>query len=225
MVAAKDCPTRLVHWPQAYRIVSSRYPPIDIFERVADEAEFETAFYIESLTNDRIRTEIGELNLVDKEDRVFGPGTGAIMAAFTHANPHGSRFSDGSYGVYYCAKELKTGVAETSFHLAQRLRLENEPPQERQMRVYAASLAAEMIELKSRKAHPDLLDPDDYGASREFGRQLKDMRAWGLIYPSLRRARGHCAGVFRPKALVNCVQAGHLAYHWDGESIETETLS
>ena len=30
------------------------------------------------------------------------------MAAFTHLNPEGSRFSDGSYGVYYAAHTLAT---------------------------------------------------------------------------------------------------------------------
>ncbi len=37
-----------------------------------------------------------------------------VMAPFTHLNPKGSRFSDGSYGVYYAAKRLSTAIAETA---------------------------------------------------------------------------------------------------------------
>jgi hypothetical protein len=141
------------------------------------------------------------------------------MAAFTHPNTHGSRFSDGTYGIYYCARDQETAIAETVYHASRRLALDAEPPQRRQMRVYLASLAAEMVELRSRRAHPELLDPDDYGPSRAFGARLKEMNAWGLVYPSVRRARGRCAGVFRPKALSNCVQGAHLNYDWDGASI------
>ncbi|MDF2974655.1 MAG: uncharacterized protein K0R61_5105 [Microvirga sp.] len=40
------------------------------------------------------------------------------MAPFTHLNPKGSRFSDGSYGVYYAADRLSTAIAETAHHFA-----------------------------------------------------------------------------------------------------------
>ena len=40
------------------------------------------------------------------------------MAAFTHLNPQGSRFSDGSYGVFYCARSRDTAIAETRYHSA-----------------------------------------------------------------------------------------------------------
>jgi hypothetical protein len=52
------------------------------------------------MTNPRLREEAGNLTLVPLEDRVSGPGTTPIMAAFTHLNPEGSRFSGGSFGVY-----------------------------------------------------------------------------------------------------------------------------
>ena len=44
------------------------------------------------------------------------PGCGPIMAAFTHLNPNGSRFSDGSYGVFYCARGRHTAIEETRYH-------------------------------------------------------------------------------------------------------------
>ncbi len=80
------------------------------------------------MTNDRLRTELGELDLVPPAERRFGPGCGPIMAAFTHLNPLGSRFSDGGYGVFYCAKESKTAVAETRYHAALFLAATNQAP-------------------------------------------------------------------------------------------------
>ena len=77
---------------------------------------------LEAMTNDRVRDETGQISLVPPEERISGPGTTPIMAAFTHLNPEGSRFSDGSFGVYYCAQELDTALAEVRYHQARFLR-------------------------------------------------------------------------------------------------------
>ena len=71
-----------------------------MFEAVADPADLEAVFQIEAMTNDRLREEAGDLALVPPEDRIAGPGTSPIMAAFTHLSPEGDRFTDGSYGVF-----------------------------------------------------------------------------------------------------------------------------
>ena len=36
----------------------------------------------------------GNISFVPTEDRISGPGTNIIMAAYTHLNPDGSRFPD-----------------------------------------------------------------------------------------------------------------------------------
>ena len=101
-----DIPTSEVRGTPCYRIIPSRFPPISLFEAVADPADLEAVYAIEAMTNDRLRDEAGELSLVPPEDRVSGPGTSAIMAAFTHLNPVGDRFTDGSYGVFYAGRTL-----------------------------------------------------------------------------------------------------------------------
>ena len=79
--------TRIIAWQPCYRIVPSRFPPIGLFEDVAEPADFEAVYEIEAMTNDRLREEVGDIALVALEDRVSGPGTSPIMAAFTHLNP------------------------------------------------------------------------------------------------------------------------------------------
>ena len=83
-----------VRWQPCFRVISSRFPPIHLFERVANAEDWDALYWLESLTNPRLRNEVGEIELVPREDRVFGPGTSVIMAAFTHLNPEGSRFAD-----------------------------------------------------------------------------------------------------------------------------------
>ena len=101
-----------VHWPKSYRIVPSRFQPIDLFEGIAGQAgDLVALSELEGLTSNRLREAAGEIHLVPEQDRRFGPGYTPIMAAFTY--PAESRFSDGAYGVYHCARGEHTAVAET----------------------------------------------------------------------------------------------------------------
>jgi hypothetical protein len=210
-------------WRKAYRIVSSQFPPIGIFDRVADPADLEAVYYVESLTNPRLREEAGELALVATGDRVSGPGTTAIMAAFTHLNPSGSRFTNGEYGVYYAASTQKTAIAETVFHVERFAEESCDPPTSFVMRVYVGRLNKRPYhDLRGRRrAYGAIFDPDpaNYGPAQRLGAELRDAASWGILYRSVRDPDGKCAAVFRPPALGVVHQAAHLAYCWDGTKI------
>src|SRR5690349_6442024 len=105
-----------VRWQPCFRVISSRYPTIHLFERLADPADWEALYAIESLTNPRLRDEIGDVELVPREERAFGPGGSVIMAPFTHLSPTGSRFADATFGAFYAAPQLATSIAETCHH-------------------------------------------------------------------------------------------------------------
>jgi hypothetical protein len=214
-------PERRVRWPVAHRILPSRFPPIQPFERLTDDpGEWETLAEIESLTNPRLRDELGAIRLVPAEERVSGPGASWVMASFTHLNPRGSRFSDGSYGVYYAARELATAIAETSFHLGRFYAATADPAHAEDMRVLSGRIDARFHDLRGPEPRwQACLDPDDYGASRALGRRLRTAGSNGVVYPSARRAGGQCVGAFRPKAVGIPVQGRHLRYHWDGRRI------
>jgi len=148
------------------------------------------------------------------------------MAAFTHLNPEGSRFSDGSYGVYYAAHSLATAVAEVSHHRSLFLRRTDEPAIDLDMRLITANVEADLHDLRTpssaqpaERPYASLLDPDDYGPSQRFGIALRRQGSWGISYPSVRDAEGECVAIFRPKALRHARSALHIALHWDGERI------
>jgi hypothetical protein len=213
-------PVRRVRWSRTIRIIPSRYPPVHLFERVASQADFEALYEVEGLTNPRLRDEIGELRLVAPEERVFGPGASYIMAPFAHPTPGGSRFSDGSYGVYYAGRDRATAVAETKYHRARFLSYTNERPMQLDMRVLEAKVQAALHDIRGMSGFlPGVYDPDDYSTSRRLGQRLRESGSWGLVYDSVRRAGGECVAVFRPRALTDCRQAEHLIYEWDGTRI------
>ena len=215
-------PLQRVTWQPCWRIIPSRFPPIQLFERVTDPADLDAVLALESLTNDRLRVEVGALDLVPQEDRLAGPGTGAIMAAFTHVNPDGSRFSDGTYGVYYAGKELETAIAETRYHRELFLRDTEQPPIELDMRVYLADIDQDLHDIRGmRETLQFVYAESDYRFSQELGRLLWEQRSWGIAYDSVRHEGGECVGIFRPPALHHCRQERHLCYVWDGMRIST----
>lgn len=217
-----DVPVSAIAWKPCYRIVPSRFPPISLFEAVADPADLEAVYEIEALTNDQLRDETGDLALVPLEDRVSGPGTSPIMAAFTHLNPEGDRFTDGSYGVFYVGLTTESAVAETRHHRILFLKATDEPAQELDMQVYAVDLNAALHDIRAmRESHPILYHPHSYAVSQETARALRDAGSNGIAYQSVRHDGGECAAVFRPRLLSNCRQERHLCYVWDGNDIST----
>ena len=209
-----------VTWQPCFRIIPSRFPPISLFERVAAPEDLDAIIALESMTNPRLRDEIGEIRLVPPEERISGPGTSVVVAAFAHLNPEGSRFTDGSFGVFYAALDLETAMAETVYHAERFMRRTREPAQELDRRVYLVDLDADLHDIRGGwPADPDVYDDVNYGAGQSLARRLRSAGSHGIVYTSVRRVTGHCAAVFRPRALGNCRQERHLCYVWDGARI------
>jgi hypothetical protein len=208
-------------WTPAYRVIPTRFPAVNLFDRVASSADFDALYALEALTNDRLRTETGDLDLVPREERRFGPGYGPIMAAFTHLNPQGSRFSDGSYGVFYCARSRETAIAETRYHSARFLAATSEPPLRQQMRLYTVAAEGDVVDLRGDAAlDPAVLSPDDYSAGQTLGRAVRAAGAPGIAYPSVRDASGECLAALRTSLVRACHHAAYLEYNWNGHVID-----
>lgn len=219
-------------WSPAFRVAPTRFPAVNLFDRVASPEDFEALYALEALTNDRLRTETGDLDLVPREERRFGPGYGPIMAAFTHLNPQGSRFSDGTYGVFYCARTRATAIAETRFHAGRFLAATREPPLRQQMRLYTVIAQGTVADLRAPPApgqatahgldqlDPAVLAPDNYAAGQALGRALRAAGAPGIAYPSVRDAGGECLAALRTTLLHACHHAAYLEYNWNGETID-----
>jgi hypothetical protein len=210
-------PLKRIRWSHAYRIVPSRFPPVGVFDRIAEPGDLEALYAIDAMTNPRLRNEIGELQLVPPERRVSGPGTTPVMAAFTHLNPEGSRFSDGSWGVFYAGHSVATAVEETVYHRERFLAATAEAPCDIEMRCYRTSIQARLHDLRGgwKAEH----DPDNYAAGVTLARRLRTEGSDGLVYDSVRHRGGECVAVFYPDRVGPCTQAQHLMYRWDGKRI------
>ena len=210
-------PLKRIRWNQAYRIVPSRFPTIGVYDRVADPADLDAVFALEAMTNPRLREEVGALRQVPKERRLSGPGSTPVMAAFTHLNSEGSRFSDGSWGVFYAGHSVATAVEETVYHRERFLVATKEPACEIQMRCYRTHLDCRLHDIRGGWSAEH--DPDSYVASVALARKLRDADSSGIVFDSARHAGGECVAAFQPDVVAPCVQAQHLIYRWDGARI------
>ena len=209
-------------WKPCWRIIPSRFPPVQLFERVTDPDDLKAIFELESLTNPRLRDEAGDIELVPKKDRISGPGTATIMAAFTHLNLNGSRFSDGTYGVFYAANDLDTAIAETRHHREVFFRATAETPMQLDMRVYLIDLDGNLHDLRGQQAsEPHVYHHENYAYGQHLAQTLKTAGSNGIAYDSLRRTGGECVAVFRPPLLSNARQERHLCYVWNGQMISS----
>ena len=215
-------PVASIEWKPCWRIIPSRFPPIRLFERVTDPDDLEGVLELKSLTNSRLRDEVGDIRLVPPEDRISGPGTAVIMAAFTHLNPDGSRFTDGTYGVFYAANDFDTAIAETKHRRERFMRATVQTQMELDMRVYLVDLEGYLHDLRGQKtAQPLVYHNDNYAAGQHLARTLRKVGSNGIAYDSVRRDGGECVAVFRPRLLSHARQERHLSYVWDGRKIAT----
>ncbi len=219
--AAPTCPSlSSVAWLPCHRLIASRFPTVGLYDQVAAPQDLDVVFAIEALTNPRVRQELGQLSLVPAAERVVGPGATLIMAAFTHLNPLGSRFSDGTWGVYYAADSLDTAVAEVSHHRAAFLARTAEDAIDIDLRWIQADLMDKLHDIRGQgAAMPGIYDPVHYGPGQDMGRRLRAQGSAGIAYDSVRRASAQCVAIFRPKALSNARAAGHVGLRWDGRAI------
>lgn len=214
-------PLTRVRWRKAHRIVRSIYPPIDLFEDIAEPADWDLLAAAEAKTNPRLRDRLDAIRLVPPKRRVSGPGASWVMAAFTHLSPlRSSRFSDGGYGVYYAGDRFEVALNETVFHFERFMRATREEPASADFRELIGRLDAELHDLRDGSRFAECLDPDpaNYAVPQALAKRLRDAHASdGIVYPSVRYPKGPSVAAFWPDVVGIPVQGRHLCYRWDGE--------
>lgn len=136
--------------------------------------------------------------------------------------PEGSRFSDGTYGVFYAANGLDTSIAESKHHRERFMRATGQGYMELDMRVYLVDLDGSLHDLRGQQStYPLIYLDDDYAAGQHLAKTLRTGGSDGIAYDSLRRSGGECAAAFRPRLLSNARQDRHLCYVWDEQRITT----
>ncbi len=209
----------------AYRLVNSKFPPIDIFDDVADNEEFEALFRLQSKTNPRLLDEVGHIRLIDPERRPFGiAGCNYALGPFTHINRSGSRFSRGEFGVLYAAETMDTALAETHYHQQRYFQTQVHGLKYDRivMRGLKLKFSGSLINICSPRIEQyGWYDADDYSAAQTFGDLIKQADRDGVWYDSVRRPGADCYALFSPHLVKSVLQTQHYEFVWNGQRIDS----
>ncbi len=229
MVDLEKLPQKRFRDKTAYRLVNSKFPPIAIFDDVADNNEFEALFRLQAKTNPRLLDEIGHIRFIQPERRPFGiVGCNYALAPFTHINQLGSRFSRGEFGVLYAADAINTALAETCYHQQHYFQTQVRGIKYDRivMRGLKLKFSATLINICSPKIEHDAgfgvswYAADDYSAARALGDAIKHADKDGIWYDSVRKPGSDCYALFSPHLIKSVVQTQHYEFVWNGERIE-----
>jgi hypothetical protein len=110
------------------------------------------------------------------------------------------RFSDGSYGVWYCGDRFEVALAETAHHFERFMFRTNEPPADAQYRELRAHVAGSLHDLRSGR-FDECLDPDDWAPGQRLAFSLKASGGDGIVYPSVLWPAGEAAALFWPNLI------------------------
>lgn len=218
-----DVPVSDIRWPGVVRIVRNVFPPIGLFEDIADPADWPLLLSAARKTDPRLMETIGNLDLVPEGRRVAGPGASYLMAPFTHVSAdRPSRFSDGTFGVLYAGDGFEVALFETVHHHGRFMARTREPAGwAASFREIRLDVAARLHDLRGPGAgDPAVLNPSSYVAAQALGARLRAAGSDGLVYPSVRRAGGECVGLFHPDGASDPVPGRRLDCHWDGARVD-----
>ena len=148
----------------------------------------------------------------------------AIIWPFRHWQA--SRFSDGTYGVWYGSDSVETTVYESAHHWYRGLL--SDAGFERltviaERKVYSVECHAALLDLRTAAdKHPDLLHPSDYAFCQSVGTRIHREGHPGLLTKSVRRPAGENVAIFNPGVLnkprLNC----QLTYRLEDDQIVVE---
>ena len=161
-------------------------------------------------------------------DRPFEDAEWFCAITWPFKNWYASRFSDGSYGVWYGSESVETTVYETAYHW--QIGLLRDAGFERvgvvaERKVYKVACGAALLDLRLLAANePSLLHPTDYTLCQSVGTRINREGHPGLLTQSVRRPNGENVAIFNSNVLSNPRHYCHLTYRLEDDRLVVEKV-
>jgi RES domain len=205
-----------------HRNIVSLRTAVSLFEDLVDEPGQTQVLIEHEIATKPTVAPLPIINRPFEDVEVYDPIRLAITWPFEH--PMASRYSDGTFGVWYGADSLKTSIYETVHHfrrntLASEIAAKSVRPIVQHRRVHKIHCNAMLVDLRPLCAKDrHLLDPIDYASAQVLGTKLHAASLPGLLAPSARHESGLVAAIFTPKALSDPRDVCFLTYSLDTQS-------
>lgn len=195
-----------------YVLIPSRFPPIEIFQRIANDRDEDVA-HIESLTNPRLRERerlLSGVAVVDVDSPLLQNWN---HAPFTYRNPEGSRFFGSDAPVLELAHDLQTALAISVQKREQFLGRTKEAAIGLDMRVLSRRVQGRFLDCRTL---PQDTAPKDLFA---IGGRAIELGVDGILFRPSQRPAGECVAVLNNTTLDRAVQGEHFRFAWNGVRI------
>lgn len=137
-----------------------------------------------------------------------------------------SRFSDGSFGVWYGCDTAETSVYETAYHWFNGFLMDAGFEKENvvgERKVYQVACDAALVDLRPLTTmHPGLVHKSNYTTAQAVGTRLHREGHPGLVTVSVRHASGQNYALLNPNVLSNPQHHCQLTYRLEGSHIAIE---
>jgi len=194
---------------EAFRLIPSRFPPVDIYEEVVTDDRVPALVEIENLTNPRLRS---AQRLMTTAERIT-PDSARLQnwnhAPFAYSNPEGSRFFPPESPCVELADTRQTALAVSVARREFFLNRTSEPAIGLDMRMLKTPVDGRFIDLRD-------IDPSmDKDRRWALCATLPD-EVDGVLYRPPERPSATCVSVRAARALQRSIQTEHYRYIWNG---------
>lgn len=197
-----------------YRLIPSRFPPVDLYERVAPSEDWPVLQEVEELTNPRVqaRRRLANHARVDESSPKLQNWN---HAPFTYLNPEGTWLLDPFIGALELADCLQSALAGSVRKRELFLSRTGEPAMDLDMRVFCTRVKGSFADLRD-------MDPTLTQSARwRLGEELLNEGSCGAMFKSPYREAGISLAVFDGGVLERSVQSEHFRFVWDGVRIKS----
>lgn len=211
-------------FPRTVRLVSTARRREAVLRPLVDnDAELGELAELEGATSARMVGQNRGTAAIDPKEFVFGvPHAAFINASFAYAKPRElSRFSGPNRGAWYAALHVETCLREVIFHMAEFLAAAGDFHAVVDYAEMFASFAGEFVDLRGVTPKPVYLDPDKaigYPPGNALAGAVRAQGLNGIIYPSVRHAKGTCVVALWPHAVQSVAQGDVYRLTWRGSA-------
>lgn len=149
-------------------------------------------------------------------DRPFEEAEWLNVIGYPFQNLIQSRFSNGTYGVWYGGDTLETSIYETAYHWRHKfladMGMENREGMQSERKVCTVQCDALLLDFRTKvTSHPALVDPNNYTFTQQVGLRIQSEGHPGLISKSARCA-GDLYAILTPTVLSSPAAHCSLTY-------------
>ncbi|MEA2822981.1 MAG: hypothetical protein QOJ86_4985 [Bradyrhizobium sp.] len=206
--------TRLLD-QDCYQLIPSRFPPIDVYERLGSAELRAAALELEKRTNPRL-TAMKHIEKPSKPgDKVANQYQNWNHAPFAYKNPEGTHFLGPTYGVAEMAADLTAALLFALHRREEFFSRTSEEAVGQDMRVLCRRVTGTFVDLTA-------LDPGlPQGERWKIGQKLYDDGVSGIIYRRAAYAEYRFLSVFDGALLGRALQGAHYRFVWDGKAVKS----